>query len=129
MAGRLVVLAALAAGRAAAQGTWELVLMDDFDGTSLNSSLWTVAENNTQDAGQSIFISRNVAVADSVLTIQAVHEQYEFSECAHDGATRSRAATAAGWLTTAGLRGRRGRRGTTAMAGMCRPVSPRACGG
>jgi beta-glucanase (GH16 family) len=58
-------------------GSWLLTFEDDFVGTSLNESRWSIAPpNRTQDAGHSVFIPSAVSVADGNLIITATHEPY-----------------------------------------------------
>eukprot|EP01052_Picozoa_sp_SAG31_P010601 SAG31_NODE_584_length_13886_cov_96.615000_10_plen_1291_part_00 len=54
-----------------AQDAWRLTFSDDFDGESLNSSRWSVADGGTHGANElELYLAEDVWVRDGYLTIQ-----------------------------------------------------------
>ena len=67
----------LLAGFALARADWVLTFEDDFTGSSLNTSSWTVADRDATksqyDGHDAMFVKENVAVADGNLVITTTY--------------------------------------------------------
>ncbi len=52
------------------EGTFEFDWQDDFDGDSINESLWTIADNVGWDGNYSTFMKSQAFVSDGILNLE-----------------------------------------------------------
>lgn len=65
-------------------GNWVLTFFDDFNGTTLNTTNWSVANNQSQDGGHAIFTADMISVSDSNLVITTVAKTYEHNNVTYN---------------------------------------------
>lgn len=88
------------AAPAAVPGSWVLTFEDDFDGTELNASSWTVADRDPTksqyDGHDAVYLASNVAVANGSLVINTAWAPQTLNGIAYNFSS--------GWVDTQGKR-------------------------